>query len=366
MKMTNVGTVAAVGVIWAAGALAADDPMLKQHRPQEESIAAARSPYREELMMFSNPAAVGVQLAGTLTVPPGTQRFPAIVIIAGSGPNDRNEEIAGHKPALVLADALTRRGYAVLRYDKRGVAKSTGDHSSATTLDFASDVAAAIAYLRSRPDIDGAEVGLIGHSEGGTIAAIVAAKDPGLAFIVMMAGFALPGRVLVAEQIRRIGIVEGETQQAATQTFNLNRRLYDAIAASKDQREAERGVRELLTSARPKPTQAQFDQALQFTELPYMRFMLAYDPAASFEEVRVPVLALCGSKDLVVPPDLNLPALRKALAHNRDVTVVEMPDLNHFFQHAETGSPREFAKIEETMAPEVLSLVSNWIGEHTH
>lgn len=194
MKVTNVGTVAAMGVIWAAGALAADDPMLKQHRPQEESIVAARLPYREELVMFSNPAAVGVRLAGTLTVPPGTQRFPAIVIIAGSGPNDRNEEIAGHKPALVLADALTRRGYAVLRYDKRGVAKSTGDDSSATTLDFASDVTAALAYLRSRPDVDGARVGLIGHSEGGTIAAIVAAKDPSLAFVVMMAGFALPGR----------------------------------------------------------------------------------------------------------------------------------------------------------------------------
>jgi pimeloyl-ACP methyl ester carboxylesterase len=365
MKTTHIGTVAAIGVIWAARALAADDPTLNQHRPQEKSIVAAPVPYREELVTFSNPAAVGVQLAGTLTVPRGAERFPAIVIIAGSGPNDRNEEIAGHKPGLVLADALTRRGYAVLRYDKRGVAKSTGDHSNATTLDFASDVTAAIAYLRSRPDIDSARVGLIGHSEGGTIAAIVAAKDSGLAFIVMMAGFALPGKVLVAEQIRRIGIIEGETREAAAQTFNLNRRLYDAIAASKDQREAQARVRQLLTSAKPEPTQAQFDQALQFTELPYMRFMLAYDPTASLEEVRVPVLALYGSKDLVVPPDLNLPALRKALAQNREITVVEMPGLNHFFQHAETGSPREFGKIEETMAPEVLSLVSKWIVERT-
>jgi len=364
--MTSFGTLAAIGVIWAAGALAADDPMPKQHRPQEESIAAARLPYREELVVFSNPAAVGVRLAGTLTVPPGTQPLPAIVIIAGSGPNDRNEEIAGHRPSLVLADAITRRGYAVLRYDKRGVAQSTGDDSSATTLDSASDVTAAIAYLRSRPDIDGARVGLIGHSEGGTIAAVVAARDPALAFIVMMAGFALPGRVLVAEQIRRISIVEGETEEAATQAFELNRRLYDAIAASKDQREAEARVRQLLTSAKPKPSQDQFDQALQFTELPYMRFMLAYDPAASFKEVRVPVLALCGSKDLVVPPDLNLPVLRKLLANNRDVTVVEIPGLNHFFQHAETGSPQEFGRIEETMAPEVLSLVSNWIVERTH
>ena len=146
----------------------------------------------------------------------------------------------------------------------------------------------------------------------------------------------------------------------------MNRRLYDAIAASKDQRDAQARVKQLLNSAKPKPTQAQFDQALQFTELPYMRFILAYDPTATLEEVRVPVLALFGSKDLVVPPDLNLPALRKALAHNRDVTLVEIPDLNHFFQHAETGSPQEFGKIEETMAPEALSLVSDWIAKHTH
>ena len=369
MKKRKVATVAAIAVIWAAKSLAegfaGGDPNLKQRRPQEEAIAATPLPYREELVTFNNPAAAGVRLAGTLTLPQGTALFPAIVLIAGSGRNDRNEEIAGHMLALVLADALTRQGYAVLRYDKRGVAKSTGDYSSATTLDFASDVTAAAAYLRRRPDIDTAKVGLIGHSEGGTIAAIVAAKDPNLAFIVMMAGFALPGRVLVAEQIRRIAISDGETREAATRTFNLNRRLYDAIAASKDQREAQARVHELLMSAKPKPGQAEFDQAIQFTELPYMRFILAYDPAPVLGEVRVPVLALSGSKDLVVPPDLNLPALRKALTRDQDVTVVEFPGLNHFFQHAETGSPREFAKIEETLAPEVLSLTSHWILEHT-
>jgi pimeloyl-ACP methyl ester carboxylesterase len=369
MKRAKVAAIVTMGVIWAARALAegsaGNDPILNQRRPQEETIVATPLPYREELVTFGNPAAAAVQLAGTLTLPQGTERLPAIVLIAGSGRNDRNEEVAGHKPLLVLADALTRQGYAVLRYDKRGVAKSAGDYSSATTLDFASDATAAVAYLKRRPDIDTAKVGLIGHSEGANIAATVAAGDPGLAFIVMLAGAAVPGKVLVAEQIRRIAIADGQTREAATRTFNLNRRLYDAIAASKDQREAEARVRKLLTSAKPQPTEAESHQAIHFTELPYMRFILAYDPTPTLTEVRVPVLALNGSKDLIGPPDLNLPALRKALTRDRDVTIVEMPGLNHFFQHAETGSPQEFAKIEETLAPEVLSLTSYWVVEHT-
>src|SRR6185437_6849994 len=152
-----------------------------------------------------------------LTLPPqNAQRFPAIVLIAGSGRNARNEEFgAGHEPFLVLADALTRQGYAVLRYDKRGVARSTGDYSTATTLDFASDAAAAVAFLRSRPDIDAANVGLVGHSEGANIAAMVADQDSSLAFIVMLAAAAVPGGVLVAEQNRRMAMAEGETRQAA-------------------------------------------------------------------------------------------------------------------------------------------------------
>jgi hypothetical protein len=367
-KLPKIAAVAAIGTIWAARASAdgsvGSDPMLNQRRPQEEAIAATPLPYREELVTFDNLAAAAVRLAGTLTLPQGAERFPAIVLIAGSGRHDRNAEVAGHKPTLVLADALTRQGYAVLRYDKRGVAESTGDYPSATTLDFASDATAAVAYLRRRADI--AKIGLVGHSEGATIAAIVAGKDPDLAFIVMMAGFAIPGKVLVAEQIRRIAIADGQTREAATQTFKLNQRLYEAIAASKDEQEAEARVRGILTSAKPTPTKADSDLAIKFAKLPYMRFILAFDPAAALSEVRVPVLALCGSKDLVLPPDLNLPVLRNALSHDQDVTVVEIPGLNHFFQHAETGSPREFANIQETLSPGVLSLTSHWIVQHTH
>ena len=369
MSISRSATLAATALIWGACALgegwAGDDSKSSPHRPQEESIAAKPLPYREEQVTFDNPAAAGVELAGTLSLPEGTGKFPAVVYIAGSGENDRNEQIAGHKLALVLGDTLVRQGYAVLRYDKRGVGKSTGDYSNATTLDFASDAAAAVGYLRRRPDIDVARLGLVGHSEGGTIGALVAAKHPDLAFIVMMGGFALPGKILVAEQIRRVAMVDGQTRAAATQTFKLNLRLYDAIAGSADEREAQARVRKILQSVQPKPAQDVVDEAILFAKLPYMRFVLGFDPTQALSEVRVPVLAVSGSKDLVVPPDVNVPALRKALSQDPDVTVIDMPGLNHLFQHAQTGSPREFAQIEETMAPEVLSLTSHWIQEHT-
>jgi uncharacterized protein len=261
---------------------------------------------------------------------------------------------------LVLADALTRNVYAVLRFDKRGVAKSTGDFDAATTLDFASDAKAAVAYLPGRSDIIGAKVGLLGHSEGGTIAAMVGAQDPGLALIVMMAGFSVPGKVLVAEQTRKVG----QSEAMAARTYDLNRQLYDAIAASKGQIDAEARVRKILAAAKPKLGNDQADLAILFTKLPYMRFVLAFDPAPMLEDVQVPVLALYGSKDLVVPADLNIPVLRETSSHNKDVTIKEMPGLNHLFQHARTGLPREFAEIQETLSPEVLAIISQWIAHH--
>jgi dienelactone hydrolase len=200
-----ISSVLAAGTmfLFTAPALAEDtasaNPPPIPRRPQEDAIAAAPLPYREETVAFDNPAVPGVRLAGTLTLPNSGSPFAAAILIAGSGRNDRDEPIrngdgtaSGHKPMLVLADALTRQGYAVLRYDKRGVGKSSGDYAAATTMDFISDARAAIAYLRSRPDIDGARLTLIGHSEGATIGALLAADDPTVAGVVMMAGFAEP------------------------------------------------------------------------------------------------------------------------------------------------------------------------------
>lgn len=341
---------------------ATDTTPPKPRRPQEEAIAAARLPYREQAVAFD--AAPGVRLAGTLTLPNRSGRFAAAILIAGSGRHDRDETVADHKPMLVLADALARQGYAVLRYDKRGAGRSTGDFDAATMADLTSDAAAAVAYLRSRPDIAPSRIGLIGHSEGGTIAAVLAAKDPHLAYVVMMAGFAAPTRTLVAEQIRRIDVVNGTSPVAAAQSYALNIKLFDAIAAAKDQSDAESRVRQVLAAASSAPSAAEADQALMFARMPAMRFILAYDPTPSLRRLRVPALALAGSKDLVVPPDINLPALREALAQDRDVRIVELPGLNHLFQTAQTGAPQEFFSIEETLAPQVMTTMMPWIARH--
>jgi pimeloyl-ACP methyl ester carboxylesterase len=366
---------AAVVAVFTAPVLAEDAvsgaPPPKPRRPQEEAIAAAPLPYREETVAFDNPAAPGVRLAGTLTLPNSGGPFAAAILIAGSGRNGRDEPIrngdgtdSGHKPMLVLADALTRQGYAVLRYDKRGVGKSSGDYAAATTMDFLSDARAAIAWLRTRPDIDSSRLALIGHSEGATIGALLAADDPTIAGVVMMAGFAESGTLLVAEQTRRMDIANGTTPVKASQTYALNLKLFDAIATAKDQSEAETRVVKILAAANPGPDEAEVHQTLLYARLPMMRFILSYNPAQSLEKVRVPVLALGGTRDLIGLSDVNLPALRKALAQDPDVTIVEMPGLNHFFQHAETGLPREMPRLEETLAPEVTATIIPWLAKH--
>jgi dienelactone hydrolase len=343
----------------AAGAEAA-----KPRRPQEEAIAAAPLPYRAEDVTFANPAATDVKLAGTLTLPKGPGPFPAVVLIAGSGPHDRDEDVFGHKVFLVLADHLTRQGLAVLRYDKRGIGKSGGDGFLATTADFASDSAAAVAFLRARPDVDPRRVGLIGHSEGGVIAPMVAAKDPSLGFIVLMAGTGVPGRDVISEQTRRIALANGAPQAAADRLYALELKLADAISGAKNSAEAVARTRAVLDAATPKPPQAFVDEATQLAKYDWTRFFLTYDPATALREVRVPVLVLNGSRDLQVIATQNLPPIRAALANDRDVTIIEMPGLNHLFQHATTGSPAEYGGIEETLAPEFLQTVSDWIGKH--
>jgi pimeloyl-ACP methyl ester carboxylesterase len=337
--------------------------------PQEEAIAAVPLPYREEVVAFDNPAAPGVRLAGTLTLPNGSGPFAAVLLIAGSGRNGRDEPIhrsdgaeSGHKPMLVLADALTRQGYAVLRYDKRGAGKSSGNYDAATMMDFLSDARAAVAWLRSRPEIDWTRLAIVGHSEGADIGALLAADDPTIAGVVMMAGFAEPENLLVAEQIRRMDIANGTPPAEAAQTYALNLKLFDAIATAKDQSEGEARVVKILAAANP--PNAEIHQTLLFARLPMMRFLLGYNPEPSLEKVRVPVLALGGTKDLIALTDVNQPALRKALARDPDVTIVEMPGLNHFFQHAQTGLPSEMSGIEETLAPEVMATIIPWLAQH--
>ena len=316
-------------------------------------------PYREEEVTYANKAA-GNTLAGTLTIPPGKGPFPAVLLISGSGPNDRDETVFGHKPFLVLSDYLTRKGIVVLRVDKRGVGKSTGDLAHATTADFATDAEAGVQYLKTRAEADPRRIGLIGHSEGGTVAPMVAAGDPGVRFIVLMAGPGVPGDQIIVEQGRLIEEAAGATKEKAAQDADKQRELFALVEKEKDDAVLGKELREKLAGRVP---DAQIDVAIQQLTSPWMRYTLTYDPATALRKVACPVLALNGEKDLQVSAAQNLPAIKKALEEggNKQIEIDELPGLNHLFQTAKTGSPTEYAQIEETISPVALDKVASWI-----
>jgi hypothetical protein len=319
-------------------------------------------PYREEQVTFED-ASAHVNLAGTLTLPPGPGPFPAVVLVAGSGPNTRDEPILGHKPFLVLADHLTRHGVAVLRYDKRGTGDSEGDYAKATTMDFAEDAQAAAAYLRTRPEIDAKHVGLIGHSEGGLIVPIVATRDPATAFIVMMAGPGVNGADILREQGRLIGRTMGADDAALAQADALREQMFTLVRAEKDPAVVSAKLKALADDyAKSKGVPAATAEAqVAIVNSDWFRFFFDYDPAPTLTKVACPVLALDGSLDLQVPPDQNLPPIRAALAHNPKAQVIELPDLNHLFQTAKTGAPGEYIQIEQTIAPVALDTITDWV-----
>ena len=316
-------------------------------------------PYREEEVTYANKAAGNV-LAGTLTIPPGKGPFPAVLLISGSGPNDRDETVFGHKPFLVLSDYLTRKGIVVLRADKRGIGKSTGDLAHATTADFATDAEAGVQYLKTRAEADPRRIGLIGHSEGGTVAPMLAAGDPGVRFIVLMAGPGVPGDQIIVEQGRLIEEAAGATKEKAAQDADKQRELFALVEKEKDDAVLGKELREKLAGRVP---DAQIDVAIQQLTSPWMRYTLTYDPATALRKVACPVLALNGEKDLQVSAAQNLPAIKKALEEggNKQIEIDEMPGLNHLFQTAKTGSPTEYAQIEETISPVALDKVATWI-----
>jgi pimeloyl-ACP methyl ester carboxylesterase len=321
-------------------------------------------PYRAEEV--SVPSAPGVTLAGTLTLPQGRGPFPAVVMITGSGAQDRDETILGHKPFAVIADRLTRNGIAVLRVDDRGFAKSTGVFATATDDDFAVDTAAQVAFLRKRGDIDPAKIGLIGHSEGGLVAPKVAAKDPKLAFIVLMAGPGVP----LSEVLRAQRAALAPAMGASPDTIRRSQALMDhvdaAMRGSKDDTDAEARALKVIKAEAGDLAPSPATQAMMAKQLSngWMRTLIDYDPRPTLTQVRCPILALNGSKDGQVPPDQNLPAIRAATKANRDVTIVELANLNHLFQTAKTGAVGEYADIEETVAPVALDTMTAWIRNH--
>lgn len=337
-------------------------------------------PYDEEEVVYEN-AEAGVTLAGTLTLPRSEEPFPAVILISGSGQQNRDEEILGHRPFLVLSDYLTRRGIAVLRVDDRGAGGSTGDFSQATSEDFAGDVLAGIEYLKSREEIDASRIGLIGHSEGGLIAPIVASSSPDIAFIVMMAGQGITGEEILYLQSDLIFRAEGIDNETIARNNALMKSIYSVIKEEQNDTVAAEKLRKLLMdevanmSEEEKKNsgysedvlEAQVNAQVQTLISPWMRFFLTYDPVPTLMKVKCPVLAINGEKDLQVPPEENLQAIEEALkaGGNKDYTVKELPGLNHLFQTAETGSSSEYAKINETISPVALELIGNWVSDHT-
>jgi pimeloyl-ACP methyl ester carboxylesterase len=334
-------------------------PPLACKRPQQPMPPY---PYRSVEVGYDNPAGHN-HLAGTLTVPQGPGPFPVALLITGSGLQDRDETLLGHKPFLVLADYLTRRGIAVLRVDDRTIGGSTGDVAHATSADFATDVEAGVAYLKTRPEIDHRKIGLIGHSEGGMIAPMVAVIDPAVSWIVLMAGPGIPGDELLTEQGRLIRVAMGMTPAAVAKTGELNAKVFAAVKASSNATEAHDKAKAILTTAGM--TDAAAEAAVGPVSSDWFRFFFSYDPAPTLARVRVPILAINGSLDLQVPAKQDLAAIKAATRGNRNVTAVELAGLNHLFQTATTGSPSEYQTIEETMAPAALKVMGDWIEART-
>jgi len=341
-------------------------------RPQEPKPPY---PYRAEEVSYENRGA-GTTISGTLTLPEGDGPFPAALLITGSGAQNRDEELLGHKPFLVLADYLTRHGISVLRVDDRGVGGSTGSFATATSRDFAEDVEAGVRYLLTRKEVNTHQIGLIGHSEGGLIAPMVAAEMPEVAYIVLMAGPGITGARILELQSALIARAGGQRENLISWNNRLQKQMYALIENRPDDPDLFAKTQSILKaaidtlSADDKKTMGVSEdkvegQARQLTS-PWFRYFISYDPAPTLHNLTCPVLALNGAKDLQVPPKENLSAIETALkaGGNTHFDIEELPGLNHLFQHAETGSPAEYAKIEETISPEVLDRIATWVLAH--
>jgi pimeloyl-ACP methyl ester carboxylesterase len=349
------------------------DKAVEVLRPQEPKRPYS---YIEKKVAYTNLKA-RVKLGGTLTLPSDKGVFPAVLLISGSGLQDRNETVFGHRPFLVLADYLTRQGIAVLRVDDRGARESTGIFSQATSEDFASDVLAGIEYLKTRKEINPKQIGLIGYREGGLIAPVVAVKSADVAFIVLMAGTGLTGEEILYLQSDLISKAMGVNEQEIAKDRQFNEKIFSVIKEEEDNEIAKEIVRQIVMvywaelsdeeKNRIGVSEEFLNAQLQNLLSPWYRFFLAYDPKPTLTKVKCPVLAINGEKDLQVSPKENLSAIEEALktGGNQNYTIKELPGLNHLFQTAQTGLSSEYAKIEETISPIALKMIGDWILEHT-
>jgi pimeloyl-ACP methyl ester carboxylesterase len=318
-----------------------------------------------------------VTLAGTLSLPEGDGPHPAVVLISGSGAQNRDEDVFGFKVFRPIADHLTQKGIAVLRYDDRGIGGSSTGTADDTSETFAGDVASAVEYLKTRPDIDPEQIGLLGHSEGGLIAPLVAVQNPDVAFLVLMAPPGIRGRELLIEQARLVTQSGGATDAVAEEAAQKQADLMDAIMTGEGLEEVEAEIRTQTEEAVAQMTDEQrkalgdvdewlnnaVEQQVAALGSPWIRFFVSYDPAPVLEKVTAPVLALFGGKDVQVAAESNAAGLEAALeaGGNADVTVQTFPEANHLFQAATTGSPNEYATLEREFVPGFLDTISDTI-----
>jgi pimeloyl-ACP methyl ester carboxylesterase len=337
-------------------------------RPQEPKPPF---PYRTEEVRIPH-LKERFELAGTLTIPEGKPPFPAIVFFTGSGAQNRDQEVFGHKPFLVLADYLTRAGYATLRMDDRGVGGSGGDMRTATTLDFADDALSGVRYLQKRKEIDRKRIGLLGHSEGALVCAIAAAKAPReVAFLIMLAGTGVPGEQILYRQAELMSRKAGLAEPLIERNRALQQRVFEILKRERDDAKAQDAIYEAMLQSLgaganlPENQKAALRaQAANYIS-PWFRTFITLDPAPYLRKVRCPVLALNGELDLQVDPEQNLPAIERALREggNKRITIRRLPNLNHLFQKARTGLITEYTEIEETFNPNALEAIRKWLDE---
>lgn len=363
---------------WQQGGQAFDLILSRQQQEDRKPQDPVKPyPYIEEEISFNN-AVAGIQLAGTLTRPANsTHAVPAVVLISGSGPQDRDQQLLGHRPFLVMADYLTRQGFAVLRFDDRGIGKSGGTFFQATSLDFASDVGAAVRYLQQRTDIRADQIGLIGHSEGGLIAPIVAQQQAGVSFLVLLAAPGVTGAEVSSNQFKRLLVSQGlneKTVRYATAIYtNMNK------FAAKQNQPTIAGLNAYYQQqwqALPEDIKQQLlplgggtlsAERLAELQNAWFIYFQQHDPYKWLSKTTLPTLVVYGSKDRQLDADVNLTAIEHALqdAKNSQYKLIRLPGLNHLFQEANTGRWDEYASISQTLSPTLLSNLANWLLQVT-
>jgi|HubBroStandDraft_2_1064218.scaffolds.fasta_scaffold03402_7 pimeloyl-ACP methyl ester carboxylesterase len=335
------------------------------HNPASANSLAKTALPRREIEVAYPGGAPGVELAGTLALPQGHGPFPAVLLIQGSGPSRRDEVINGRGLFPAISDSLANQGIAVLRFDKRGNGRSTGNFDTATTLDLAADVEAGFVFLRKRADIRADKIGLLGHSEGGLIAPIVATRQKSVAFMVLMAAPAVSGAEIMHKQGRLALMARGLSGARLEEAFSVQVEMINTIVSEQDSNKATPRLQDLnsrLTTLEGGPDQM-IGAKLSALNSAWGRFFMSYDPRNALKHVTCPVLVLNGSADVQVDPEQNLNAIRTAFQGHRDVEIRELQGLGHAFRTVSKGA-ESGSTSNEAIAPIALEIIGPWIAKH--